>query len=211
MYAVFDGIDGSGKDTQRDLLRIKLRTHKDQTSLCLNEPDEANPIGRLIRQLLKSGELPESHAPLFVADRIALQTLTIGPALKAGDSVLCSRSFLSTLVYQQENWPLDWLFDLHRELPIKPDFVFILDIDPKESLERAQKRPGHMEYYEKLPIQERNRERYKALVDDSRLQDLLAPGGKAVLLDASGSKWQVHKRVLEAMGWHEAAAEIIDG
>lgn len=197
MYCVLDGVDGSGKDTQRDMLRDHLIS-QNQTVLTINEPDESNPIGRLIRQLLKSGEHPESHAPLFVADRIALQTTTIRPALDAGDSVLCARSFLSTLVYQQENWPLGWLYDLHKQLPIKPDFVFVLDIDPQEGLTRAQKRPGHMEYYEKLDVQKRNRDRYKALVNDSRLQEMLAPG-KAILIDASGTPEEVHKRVLEAL------------
>ncbi len=73
MYCVLDGIAGSGKDTQRDLLAAWLLKHKNQNCLSLNEPDEANPIGQLIRKLLKSGELADSHAPLFVADRRALQ------------------------------------------------------------------------------------------------------------------------------------------
>lgn len=199
IYCVFDGIDGSGKDTQRDLLRDHL-VAQHQTVITLNEPDEDNPIGKLIRQLLKSGELPESHAPLFVADRIALQTLTIGPALEAGDSVLCSRSFLSTLVYQQENWPQDWLFDLHRELPIKPDFVIILDMDPEEALDRAHRRPGHNEYYEKIDIQKRNRKRYAAVHRDPRLPELMAEGGKSFIIDASGSPEVVHGRVKLVLG-----------
>ena len=198
-YYVFDGIDGSGKDSQRDLLAEHLRA-KGEEVLCINEPDEGNPIGRLIRQLLKSGEHPESHAPLFVADRIALQTQTIGPALERGMSVLSARSFLSTLVYQQENWPLDWLFDLHRELPLGPEFMFILDLDAEEGLERARRRPGHMEYYEKLDVQQRNRQRYRDLVEYNTVNlEKISHGGSVVLIDASGSPQEVHQRVLEAI------------
>jgi len=208
MLIALDGIDGSGKDTQRDLLAAWLLKHKNQQSICLNEPDEQNPIGQLIRKLLKSGELPDSHAPLFVADRIALQMTQIIPALNDGWCVLCARSFLSTLVYQQENWPLDWLFDLHRELPVKPDLVIILDLDAKEGLERAQKRPGHMEYYEKIEVQERNRERYKALLNDPRLQRMLADHGMALIIDASGTPDEVHGRILEALDWGNEDARI---
>ena len=116
------------------------------------------------------------------------------PQLARREPVICSRSFLSTLVYQQENWPLDWLFAIHSALPAVPDLIVILDLDPVTALERAHKRPGHSEYYERLDIQMRNRDRYLALADDKRLHDILAPrGGKVKVINAEGTPEEIHK------------------
>lgn len=199
MYCVFDGIDGCGKDSQRDLLASHLES-KGETVRTINEPYEGTPIGKLIRQFLKSGDYPESHAPLFLADRIALQTSVVKPALERGESILCARSFLSTLTYQQENWPLPWLFDLHQELPIKPDFTFVLDLDAKVALERARRRPGHMEYYERLDVQKRNQQRFLDLLEYNitNIERLVRPG-KVILIDANGTPEEVHQRVLESI------------
>jgi len=130
----------------------------------VNEPDDTLPTGKLLRQMLKDGSYVEAHAAMFLADRMAMLSTKVRPALAAGHDVVSVRSFVSTLVYQQENWPLDWLLKIHEQLPCKATHLIILDLDSAEALGRATRRPGHMEFYEKLDIQARNRQRYLDLV-----------------------------------------------
>lgn len=184
LYALLEGPDGSGKDTQA-LLLARALTDVGLNPLLVREPCDDLPTGRLLRQLLKSGEFPEAHAGLFMADRMALQTRIIKPAIEAGRPVVSIRSFLSTLAYQQENWPLDWLLDLHRMLPVQPSHVLILDIDPEEGMRRRTGRElaggAAPEVYEKIEIQRRVRQRYFDLLSHERLRDSL-PGTRFALV-----------------------------
>jgi len=175
VYVAFDGCDGCGKDTQADLLTEELRRHG-HDPLRINEPDVTEPMGALLRTMLKTGAYPESHAPLFLAARLALLWHKIIPALDKGRPVVSSRCFMSTLVYQQETWPLDWLFEIHK-LPVKIDHLFILDVDPVEAAERLNRRPTAPEYYERLDVQTRNRQRYLDLSRDPRMDQFVKPCG----------------------------------
>lgn len=196
MYCVFDGCDGCGKDTQADLLCMELRI-QGLDPLRVNEPDMESPIGKLLRSFLKTGEYRESHAALFLADRLALHYHRILPALEQGRPVVSSRSFLSTLVYQQENWDLDRLFSMHLVLPAKIDQLFILDVDPKEAAERLGRRATAPEYYERLDIQVRNRKRYLDLARDPRLDHFVKPGGIHVV--AAGDIANVRDSILTTL------------
>jgi len=192
-YYVFEGVDGCGKSTQADMLHRALNVDY-HVAIRVNEPDEHNPVGRLLRQLLKSGEHKAAHAALFLADRLVLQNETIAPALSINHTVISSRSFLSTLVYQQENWDLSDLIVMHRILPVKPDYLFVLDMDPEEALKRVDGRVGQRECYERLDIQKRNRQRYLDLMDDFRLHEMVS--GTVTLIDGSGTPNEVHQRIL---------------
>ncbi len=194
-YIVIEGTDGCGKDTQADLL-ISRMTEMRLDPLRVAEPCEDLPHGRLLRELLASGEHPESHAALFLSDRMALQAGTVRPALKAGRPVVSVRSFLSTLVYQQENWPLDWLIEIHKQMVCKPSVVVWLDVDPGVGLERVGKRAKAKEYYEKPEIQERNRDRYRSLIIDSpAFLGLLAPEPLLITVDASQTRDEAHAEI----------------
>lgn len=190
MYIVFEGIDGTGKDTQADLLANLLGPG----TLRVSEPDASLPTGNLLRAMLKEGNYIEAHAALFLADRMAMLSEKVRPALKAGNDVVSVRSWMSTLVYQQEHWPLAWLKDLHRQLPSKATHLIVLDMDPEIALSRAIARPGHNEFYEKLDVLKRNRKRYLDLA--SQAEPFLESGGKIVCLDATGTPEEVHARIL---------------
>lgn len=192
-YILIEGGDGSGKDTQADLLINRLGKSK-KNPLRVAEPCEDLPTGRLLRQLLASGEHQEAQAALFLADRMALQASTIVPALTAGRPVVSVRSFISTLVYQQENWPLDWLIEIHTQMLVKPDVVIYLDIDPAMGLLRVDRRMVPRDMYEKMDIQKRNRARYLSLME-SKLPGLVAKGAQFAVIDASKDRDSVHEQV----------------
>jgi len=191
-YIVIEGIDGSGKDTQGDLLAASM-----DGALRVNEPDDSLPTGKLLRVMLKEGSYVEAHAAMFLADRMAMLSTKVRPALDAGKPVVSVRSWMSTLVYQQENWPLDWLFDIHRQLPCKATHLIVLDIDPEIALSRATRRPGHNEFYEKLDIQKRNRQRYLDIA--AKAVPFLAEGGKVGIINGLGTPEEVQGRIIEWM------------
>jgi dTMP kinase len=198
MYVIFEGNDGGGKDSQADMLVSRL-IQKGQNPLRVAEPCEDLPHGRLLRDLLSSGEHQASHAALFLADRMALQESIVCPALQAGRPVVSVRSFLSTLVYQQENWPLGWLLDIHRMMLAKPTVIIYLDIDPQEGLDRVGKRGTGKEVYEKIDILERNRARYLSLMEGDDLTALMEPHCLRVIVDASGTREEVHEAIVKAL------------
>jgi dTMP kinase len=190
---VLEGGDGSGKSSHADLLaeRFKAEGH---VPLLVDEPYKGNPFGVLLREIAKTGEYPESRPALFLACRAALQAQVIVPALAAGRPVISSRNWLSTLVFQQEEYPLDWLIAIHSQLPVKPTHLIVLDIEPEVGMERVGKRPNR-EVYEQLDLQIRARSRYRDLVNDRRLKGLLAPEAKIVRVDASPPIKDVHETI----------------
>lgn len=195
-YYILEGCDGCGKDTQGD--RLYARLAKSGPALRVNEPDSSLPTGQLLRQMLKDGSYVEAHAAMFLADRMAMLSTKVRPFLASGGSVVSVRSWMSTLVYQQENWPLEWLFDIHKQLPCKATHLIVLDLDPEVALQRATKRPGHMEFYEKVDIQRRNRQRYLDIAEQAG--QFLAPGGRVGVLDASGTPDEVEALIVEWLG-----------
>lgn len=191
-YILIEGVDGSGKDTQGDRLAQRLG------ALRVNEPDNNLPTGQLLRQMLKDGSYVEAHAAMFLADRMAMQATRVKPHLATGGDVVSVRSFVSSLVYQQENWPLDWLLSIHRHLPCKATHLILLDIDPEIALQRATRRPGHMEFYEKVDTQKRNRQRYLDLVPV--LPEFLGGPQRVGVIDALGTPEEVEARIQEWLG-----------
>ncbi len=193
LYICVEGLDGSGKDSQLDML-CQWMTEEGLGLVRVAEPDEQLPTGRLLRQLLRTGEHPETYAALFLADRIALQTHKVKPALQAGKSVVSSRSFVSTLVYQQDNWPLDWLQQLHAYLPAKPDVILYVMTPPDICFQRMSQRDRELEVFETPPAMEKAAERYLWVLQQLPPW-LLAPGGQVVIVDGTGTMEEVHALV----------------
>ncbi|OHD17994.1 MAG: dTMP kinase [Spirochaetes bacterium GWB1_59_5] len=203
MYVVLEGIDGSGKSAQSDALMQHFR-ERGGNPLQVHEPDETLPGGAELRRLLQFGEHRAAYPGLFLANRMALLSSTVASALQAGRPVISIRSFFSTLVYQQqENWPLNWLIDIHRMLPVRPDLILILDLPPEEGmrrvLQRETAREGTPEFYERIEVQRRNRERYLDLAQLPSIQAMLAPGGRICVVDTSGSKEQTFEHIKERL------------
>lgn len=201
IYCVLEGIDGCGKDFQANRLTEHLKSNG-HNPLRINEPDEDFDTGKILRNYLRSGLYREAHAPLFLANRMELLAYKVRPALDAGRPVVSSRSFLSTLVYQQENWPLPWLLDLHRQLPERPSDIIVLDVDPEEAAKRRATRGGYEEVYEKLEIQKRNRVRYRELMGvlPTFMRD--PEDSRASFIDGTGHKDVVWAQILDALAPH---------
>ena len=139
-FIVFEGVDGSGKSTQIDLLNMKLRD-KGVDHVLEREPSDGS-IGRFIRRYAEAGDRylsPESEALLFTADRFE-HSKRIDQILEQGTTVICDRYYHSTLAYQgAAGVDIAWLRDLQK-FSLKPDLVLLLDVDPERSLLRVSGR-----------------------------------------------------------------------
>ena len=142
----FEGLDGSGKSTQLELLAAHLRATGCDV-VTTREPTEF-PSGQRIREMARSGELlePEEELRWFVEDRRVHVDQVIRPELRADRIVLTDRYYLSTVAYQGARG-LDSekiLGDSEAEFPI-PDLVLLLEIDPQIAFERVHARGSEIE------------------------------------------------------------------
>lgn len=139
---VFEGVDGSGKSTQVELLARKL-SKKGLEFVTLREPTKGK-WGVKIRELSKSQDsiAPEEELELFVKDRKENVRQNILPALKAGQVVILDRYYYSTLAYQgARGISSEKIRQQHKSFAPRPDIVFILDVPVGLGLRRIIGRP----------------------------------------------------------------------
>ncbi len=169
-FLTFEGIDGSGKSTQAQLLEARLRS-AGQDVVRTREPG-GSPGAEEIRQLILTGDpdrwSAETEILLFTAARRDHLERTIRPALERGAVVICDRFADSTRVYQgATRGDLRAMVDrLHDEMiAIEPDLTFIIDMDPKLALERGLARQSGEDRFEDfgLAFQETLRHGFLAL------------------------------------------------
>ena len=141
MFITFEGLDGSGKSTQTELLADAIRSTGREV-VTTREPG-GTPLGESIRQtLLNGGDVsPWAEAALFAAARAELVERVIAPATERGAVVICDRYLDSSLAYQgiARGLGVDRVLELnlpaiHGHLP---DRTYLLLIDPEESARRV--------------------------------------------------------------------------
>ncbi|HKA27638.1 MAG TPA: dTMP kinase [Gaiellaceae bacterium] len=141
MFITFEGLDGSGKSTQAELLADAIRgTGRDVVTT--REPG-GTPLGERVRELLLTGNgiAPWAEAALFAAARAELVEEVIDPALERGAVVICDRYLDSSLAYQGFARGLGIDRVLQLNLPAigerLPDRTFLLEIDPRQAALRV--------------------------------------------------------------------------
>ncbi len=154
---VFEGIDGTGKSTQIDLLAAFLGDcgHPVVTT---REPTDG-PHGRRIRSLYheRAQVSREEELALFIADRRDHVQAVIAPALAHGSVVLCDRYFLSTAAYQgAAGFDPDEIITMNRFAP-DPDLALLFELDPTLAVQRIMHHRGdqlnefeHLDYLQKV-------------------------------------------------------------
>ena len=141
MFVSFEGLDGSGKSTQAELLRARLEADG-ETVLATREPG-GTELGEQIRDLvLHGGHVePWAEALLYAAARAQHVEQVIRPALERGESVICDRYVDSSVAYQGvgRGLGLDRVLDLNLAAVggVMPDRTFLLLLDPASVAERG--------------------------------------------------------------------------
>ena len=89
MFVTFEGLDGSGKSTQAELLRARLEA--DGEDVVLTREPGGTELGERIRDLVLHGGhvAPWAEALLYAAARAQHVDEVIRPALERGASVVC--------------------------------------------------------------------------------------------------------------------------
>lgn len=164
---VLEGIDGSGKETQSNLLEKKLK-EKGREVMHISFPDYESPSSALVKMYLKGdfGKNPEDVNPyaaslFYAVDRFASYRMKWKVFYEKGGIVIADRYTTSNMVHQMTKYEdevkrkdfLSWLEKTEYgelELP-RPDLVILLDIPlaVSENLvkERAKK-GGSMDIHE---------------------------------------------------------------
>ena len=132
-YIAFEGISGSGKDTQIRLL-IEYLKSKGRESVQISEPSDG------YRDSVRGAQSKSEELYLLLADRFSTaQSITL-PAINSEKFVLASRCYLSSLVYQSTSEAeIPYILYLHQKLP-QPDMVIWLDIPPEIAMDRIYSR-----------------------------------------------------------------------
>jgi dTMP kinase len=140
VFVTFEGLDGSGKTTQAELLAEALR--RDGRDVVLTREPGGTELGEQIRSLLLDSQdvAPWAEAALFAAARAELVDRVIAPALEAGQNVLCDRYIDSSLAYQGVARDLGVSsileLNLHATRGLLPDRTFLVLVDPEEARRR---------------------------------------------------------------------------
>lgn len=194
-FITFEGIEGSGKTTQINLLADYLQ-EMGYDVLVSREPG-GTPLGEKIRQLLLDPQYDSmdyrTEILLYTADRAQHVKEKIKPALEEGKIVISDRFADSNLAYQAAGRGLDyemvyqindWVID-----STWPDLTFILDIDIKEGLKRARAvsldKAGDRLEREVDDFHQRVREAYLEMAEAERF----------ALVDAGGTEEEVQKDI----------------
>ena len=138
----FEGIDGSGKSTQINLLSEWL-SEKNIEFIIVREPGGTS-ISEGIRDILLDKQnlhlCNESESFLFLSARAQLINEVIKPTLEDGKFVICDRFIDSTLAYQGYGRGLDLArLEAMNDMAIGGCVLgqtFLLDMDIENSIER---------------------------------------------------------------------------
>lgn len=137
-----EGVDGSGKSTQAEMLAGSLK--KDGHRVVLTREPTHGPAGQKLQAYLLGPSrhlTPAEELELFMEDRREHVAQIIKPALERGEVVITDRYYYSSVAYQGALGldPNDILAANEAFAPV-PDLVLILELPVTEALARLAKK-----------------------------------------------------------------------
>ncbi len=198
-FIVFEGIDGSGKGAQIELLKGHFESKKRKDVIFTFEHTRKGFWSEKIEDIV-GGRIKNVPAEqlqlLFILDRKEHIEKVISPALKKGQMVFCDRFFLSNLAYGSLDGSLHWktLWNHHKELigdeMVMPAKTIFFDLEPDVALSRIEKRNNGKTIFESLNKLRAVRENYLSIG---------AHFDGFEVVDASGSPEQVFEIVKDRL------------
>ena len=201
LFITIEGIDGTGKSTQLQLLADWLRSRGYKPRLT-REPGGTR-IGEKIRGILLASQNSEltslTELLLMYAARQQHLEEVVRPALDRGEIVLSDRFNDASLAYQGYGRQLGEapvrLLDRLVCRRIRPDLTLILDVPARTALARASKRDGrgsHQRFEgEGIRFQDRVRKGYLKIAEEQP--------GRVRVIHASGPAREVHGQIRNAV------------
>lgn len=198
-FIVFEGLDGSGKSTQINLICSRLQS-EGRNVVRTAEPTDLT-TGGMIRDALAGNYLrtPEELSAMFLADRIAHNVNPgngIIKLLSDGVDVVCDRYYYSSFAYQGMDSDIRWVIEMNKNCPsvTKPDICFFIDVPSDICKKRIDKRGGYLEIFEREEnTLERIRNKYLEVF--SMLKD-----ENIVVIESDGSPETVAEKIYAEIG-----------
>ena len=192
-FITFEGIDGSGKSTQVELLSRRLEVLSID-HLIVREPGGTD-VGEKIREILLSKGVKmtaRTEFLLYSASRANLTEKIIIPALREGKIVISDRYFDSSTAYQGfgRGIEMEYVDVINRfaTFGLMPDITFIIDVRIETSIERKNLR-DRIES-EGLEFLERVRKAYLEMAEKSE---------RFVLIDGERDPNVIHDEIVNIL------------
>lgn len=186
LFITFEGVEGSGKTTQVELLAQALSTW---APVIVREPG-GTELGERMRDVLLFGGMAidrEAEMYLFMAARAQAVHEVIGPALDAGRIVITDRFHDSTLAYQGGGRGLSVYWP--PSFP-KPDITFLVAIPVEVGHTRKLLAGQHLDRVERESLEFHQR------VADAYLRVAASEPQRYTVLDGTQAQAQVHAAVM---------------
>ncbi|MDY6776569.1 MAG: dTMP kinase [Candidatus Nanohaloarchaea archaeon] len=185
-FVVIEGLDSSGKRTQAELLRDRLKEEGEEARYVEFPTHQETPVGKVIdRYLLGEYRVPEEvRVLLYSADRYQFreefEEFLRGGGVLVADRYSQSNYAFQTTEFDGEEWEdaVEWMEEVDSRLP-RPDIVILLDIPP----EKAR----------------------KLMEEDGKEQDMHEED-----IDFQGEVLENYRRLAEKKGW-EVVEVVEDG
>lgn len=197
-FVVLEGVEGSGKTTQINLL-VQWLEGVGVPHVTAREPG-GTPVGEAIREIVQDRpglEIPaETELLLYVAARAAFVRRIVEPALARGQMVVADRYSLSTYAYQGYGRELDpdqvRRIDRFATGGLEPDLYLFLDVPVEGGMARREEAGARDDRIEGegREFLERVRRGYRALVQEDPA---------AVVVDGTAPPQEVHAAIREVM------------
>lgn len=187
MLITFEGIEGSGKTTQIELLSDYLKK-KGYNIVRTREPG-GTALGEALRKILLHKDLhvlPLSELLVFMAIRAQHVEEVIMSALAAGNVVLCDRFIDATYAYQGygRGTDLGIIATLNRLVTkgVTPNLTILLDCDVDMGLRRKLVDSPHSDRFEKedIPFHEAVRSGYLKLAREETKRFFVVNGKQSI-------------------------------
>ena len=187
LFIVIEGIDGTGKSTQAQMLATALE-QAGQTVTLDREPSDG-PYGKLARESATSGRLsPQEELDLFHQDRSQHVADVILPALQRGETVVLDRYYFSTMAYQgQRGFDRAELRAFNESFAPIPDHLFILDLPVEKAIQRIGVRGDTANEFEQHDALQYCRDTFLSVQDEPY----------AHVIDSTPSIEDIHETILK--------------
>ncbi len=192
-FITFEGIDGSGKSTQIDLLN-KWLLEQDYEVVTTREPGGTN-IGEKIREIILDPSHKEmddiTEAYLYASSRAQLVREVILPSVASGKIVICDRFLDSSIAYQGYGREMGNKVKLINSVAVGsciPDLTFYLRVEPDDGQGRINDRALDRIELQDAKFRQRTFDGYENIAsEDNR---------RVAIINGNDSIENIHKHVV---------------
>lgn len=199
MFICFDGIDGTGKSTQIELITRWLAQQGLESITCRDPGSTA--VGERLREIVLQGHDLDIHRTtemfLYMTARAQLVEEVIKPAIASGKVVVSDRFLLANVVYQGHAGGLTpesiWQVGNVATSGIHPDITIVLDLDVQTAASRINR---ELDRIEAQGLEYMDQVRRGFLLEAEKAPDTIK------VIDADNSPEQIHERIIDVISPH---------